>query len=104
METPTTRERNILKQLSTKYWEDTGSVCPGRFGKICRSEMLAKGWIEFDANLPSGRNRVRMTSLGAEALQMPAPRKANTGPKLKMLRPMLQEANFGIGAVKLRKK
>jgi hypothetical protein len=45
-----------------------------------------------------------MTSLGAEALQMPAPRKANTGPKLKMLRPMLQEANFGIGAVKLRKK
>ena len=102
MEAPTTRERNILGQLHRTEWENAASVCPGKFGEKSRSEMLAKGWIEFEYS-PSRILRVRKTQLGAEALRMPMLPKLARRPKLTTLKPMLREAKIGIGEAKSRK-
>jgi hypothetical protein len=42
MEAPTTRERNILKQLSIAYWEDTGAFAQGNSAKNLDQKCLQR--------------------------------------------------------------
>jgi hypothetical protein len=59
-------------------------------GTKIRQECLDQGWLERLPDSPAGFRMYRTTDLGRVMLTSPTPKKASTGPKIKMLPPRIK--------------
>jgi hypothetical protein len=65
---PSARERKALEHLLHTEQDDVANIRPGLIGARTINLLLKKRWIERVPDCPRGKNLVRITDDGKEAL------------------------------------